>query len=139
MKKLDKRLWIEGNLSIGYGREKSENNPSVFSLKFDPKEFEQALEINQEDLHIEINSWYPGLFEDKPSSALCFPYAQHFLSDSPGAYSLISNEEELIEKVNGFDFKEVKPFSTKPFSKFAIIGAVASVVINITLAALLII
>lgn len=139
MKKLDKRLWIEGNLSIGYGRTKSDNKPSVFSLKFDPKEFEQALLIDNKDINIEVNSWFPGLFEEQPTSTLCFPYAQHFLSDSPGAYSLLKNEEELIEEVESVDFSKINSFSTKPFTKGILFGTALSLVVNIGLLALLII
>lgn len=139
MKMLDNRLWIEGNLSIGYGREKSENDSSVFSLKFDPREFEKAMEIQKSDLNIELNTWYPGLFEEAPSVVLCFPYAQHFLSDSPGAYSQLQNEEELVAEVKKVDFSKIKIFSTKSFTKFAIVGTIASVVVNVTLLALLII
>lgn len=139
MKKLDNRLWIEGNLSIGYGQELAENNSSVFSLKFDPKEFEQALEIDKNDLHIEVNSWFPGLFEETPSVVLCFPYAQHFLSDSPGAYSQLKNEDELIEEISNVNFSKVNIFSTKNFTKFALIGSLASIVANIALLTLLVV
>ncbi len=139
MKKLDKRLWIEGNLSIGYGRDMSENNPSVFSLKFDPKEFEQALLIDNNDLAIELNSWFPGLFNEQPTVILCFPYAQHFLSDSPGAYSQLQNEEELINEVKNIDFSKINIFSTKSIKKAAIMGVTTSMLINLTLLLLLIV
>jgi len=139
MKKLDNRLWVEGNLSVGYGEKLSENDSSVFSLKFDPKEFEQALEIEQKDLDLELNTWFPGLFEDKPAVILCFPYAQHFLSDSPGAYSQLKNEEELVNEIENVDFSKMNIFSTKKFSKFALIGAASSFIINVTLFVLLIV
>jgi hypothetical protein len=139
LKPLDKRLWIEGNLSIGYGRSLSINDSSVFSLKFDPKEFEQAIEIEDKDVNIEVNTWFPGLFEEQPSVVLCFPYAQHFLSDSPGAYSQLQNEDELLEEVNGIDFSKINIFSTKKFSKLAIMGSAASALVNLVLLALLII
>lgn len=139
MKTLDNRLWVEGNLSIGYGKTMSNNDPSVFSLKFDPKEFEKALKIETKDLNIETNSWFEGLFMDDPAVALCFPYAQHFLSDSPGAYSQIKNEEELKDKIRATDFSRISTFSTKPFKKMMAIVAVASIAINITLLLLLII
>jgi hypothetical protein len=138
IKKLDKRLWIEGNLSIGYGKIMSENDASVFSLKFDPKEFDQALEIDMNDVDIELNNWFPGLFEEKPSVVLCFPYAQHFLSDSPGYYSQLKTEEELVEEVRKVDFKKIEIFSTKSLRKSFLMGTVASMLINITLLILLI-
>jgi hypothetical protein len=137
MKELDKRLWVEGNLSVGYGNKLSDDG-SVFSLKFDPKEFSQALEISPEDLNIELNSWYPGLFENQPSTILCFPYAQHYLSDSPGAHSQIKDEEELVNEIKKVDFKKINIFSTKSFSKFAVMGTLGSFIINIALLALLV-
>ena len=138
MKKLDHRLWVEGNLSIGYGKV-TDDDSDVFSLKFDPKEFSQALEIAPKDIDIELNSWFPGLFKNEPEVVLCFPYAQHFLSDSPGAHSQLKNEDELIKEINKVDFKKLNVFSTKPFKKMLISGALASVLINVTLVVLLII
>lgn len=138
LRKLDKRLWIEGNLSIGYGERLSVSDPNVFSLKFDPKEFDSALQINSSDLHIEVNSWFPGLFEETPAVVLCFPYAQHFLSDSPGSHSLLKNEEELVKEINKVDFSKVNVFSSKGFSRMIKTGLITSAIINITLGILLI-
>ncbi len=81
---LDQRLWLEGNLSIGYGRNLSENGADIFSLKFEPCEVEKALRIPADSLNMVSNTWYPGLFKKEPSQIVCFPYAQHFVSDSPG-------------------------------------------------------
>ena len=137
MKKLSQRLWVEGNLSIGYGKNVSDGDSSVFSLKFDPKEFEQALLIDNSDLDIQLNSWFPGLFEDEPSVVACFPYAQHFLSDSPGFHSQLKNEDELNKEVAKIDFSKIKVFSTKSFKKFLLIGALGSLLVNISLILLL--
>jgi len=139
MKSLDKRLWIEGNLSIGYGKTEKLNDSNVFSLKFDPKEFDQALEIKREDLNIEINDWFTDLIEEEPSKIVCFPYAQHYLSDSPGAYSQLKDKEELLEEIEKVDFSKINVFSTKPFKKMIVGGAILSVIVNITLLVLLII
>lgn len=82
-KPLEQRLWVEGNLSIGYGKNFSKEDAGIFSLKFDPLEVEKALKIPLDSLNMKINSWFPGLFKDTPSQLVCFPYAQHFISDSP--------------------------------------------------------
>lgn len=134
-KNLDQRLWLEGNLSIGYGKIMSENNADIFSLKFMPCEVESALMIS--DINIDVNSWYPGLFEEKPSVVVCFPYAQHFISDSPGHASNLKNEKELIESVEALNFSNIKVFSTKSFGLMFLIGGFVSFVITITLLILL--
>jgi hypothetical protein len=137
MSPLDQRLWIEGNLSVAYGRKKSDDNPSVFSLIFEPGEFKQGLRIPKDALQLEVNNWFPGLFEEKPSEVLCFPYAQHFLSDSPGHASLLSNEGELNDAVEKIDFNLIDVFSTKSFKKTFLIGGVISFISNATLLTLL--
>lgn len=132
-RKLDKRLWVDGNLSTGYGKEMGGDESALFSLKFNPDEFESALEINPKDIEIDKNTWYPGLLMDKPDRSVCFPFAQHFLSDSPGAHDQVDNEEELLSKINSIDFGNLKTFSAKPFKKMLVIGILASLVINIIL------
>jgi len=138
MQSLDMRLWIEGNLSIAYGKNKINGNSGLFSLIFNPKEFERALRMPKGSYVIEVNNWFPGLFMDSPSEVACFPYAQHFLSDSPGHSSLLFNETELITKLNTVDFDKINVFSTKGFSKMIAAGAILSVLTNTVLMGLLI-
>ncbi len=126
MKKLDQRLWLEGNLSIGYGNELSDGDVGMFSLKFEPEEVAQALEIDMEQLSLEFNKWYPGMFNEKPDRILCFPYAQHFISDSPGRASRLKNKEDLISSIKAIDFKSLEVFSTKPIKKMLLTGIVIS-------------
>lgn len=135
---LDKRLWVEGNLSIAYGKHKIDGNPGLFSLIFNPKEFEKALRIPKESLKIEVNSWYPDLIEEHPSEVVCFPYAQHFLSDSPGHSSILKDEEDLVAKLNKVDFDKINVFSTKGFSKMILLGGALSAVSNLILIGLLV-
>jgi hypothetical protein len=133
MAKLDQRLWLEGNLSIGYGNELSAGDVGIFSLKFDPGEVEQALEIPLSALNLELNKWYPGMFAKKPSKVLCFPYAQHFISDSPGSTSKLKNKEELVKSIEAIDFENLEVFSSKPIKKMILIGILVSSVINLML------
>lgn len=137
MTNLDQRLWLEGNLSIGYGKDISETG-DIFSLKFNPSEVEKALRIPKESLDMKINSWHKGLIKDTPSELVCFPYAQHFLSDSPGHYSNIKNKEELIKETESIDFSKVKVFSTNAFKVMFLIGSILSFTITIVLVVLLI-
>lgn len=139
MKNLDQRLWLEGNLSIGYGRNLSDNGADIFALKFEPGEVEKALKIPVSNLRLESNTWYPGLFEKDPSQIVCFPYAQHFISDSPGHSSTIKNKNELISAVETIDFNKIKVFSTKSFKTMFLVGMVISFIITVVLVLLLII
>lgn len=138
MTKLDQRLWLEGNLSIGYGRIVSNNDADIFSLKFDPNEVEKALKMPDKSTNIKINSWFPGLFKEKPEIMVCFPYAQHFISDSPGYASNIKNKKELINAVNLLDFSKIKVFSTKAFKIMFLAGGILSFIITLTLLIMLI-
>lgn len=138
MKNLDQRLWLEGNLSIGYGRNLSDNGADIFALKFELGEVEKALEVPISDLHIEANTWYPDLFEKDPSQIVCFPYAQHFISDGPGHSSTIKNKDELISAVNAIDFNKIKVFSTKSFKIMFLVGTALSFTMTVILVLLLI-
>jgi len=138
MQNLDQRLWLEGNLSIGYGRNLSDNGADILALKFEPGEVEKALKIPTASLHIETNTWYPGLFANEPSQVVCFPYAQHFISDSPGHSSVIRNKSELTAAVETIDFSKIKVFSTKSFKIMFLASAISSFTITLTLVTLLI-
>lgn len=139
MTNLDQRLWLEGNLSIGYGRDLSEKDGDIFSLKFEPCEVEKALKIPLASLNLEINTWYPGLFKKTPCQIVCFPYSQHFISDSPGFSSNIKNKDELEKASSEIAFDEIKVFSTKSFKVMMIASALISFIITVTLVILLII
>jgi hypothetical protein len=138
MTNLDQRLWLEGNLSIGYGRNLSNNGADIFALRFESGEAEAALKIPASSLHIKSNNWYPGLFRSEPSQIACFPYAQHFVSDSPGHSSSIKNRSELEKAASSIDFAKIKVFSTKSFKTMFIIGTTVSAAITLTLLLLLI-
>ena len=137
-KNLDQKLWLEGNFSIGYGKEISNNSDEVFGLKFNPKEVQSALLIEPVDINIIENTWYPGLFKKEPCRLVCFPYAQHFLADSPGKKSYVKTKEELIKAVKDLEDTEIQPYSIKAIKNLFIIGAIISNSIIILLFILLI-
>ena len=132
MAKLDQRLWLEGNLSVGYSKNFSKDSADIFSLKFEPLEVEKALKIPVANLSLEANTWYPGLFNSKPVQMVCFPYAQHFVSDSPGHASNIKNEAELVAATNAIDFNKIVVFSTKSFKTMFLLGSLVSFALTIT-------
>jgi hypothetical protein len=136
---LDQRLWLEGNLSIGYGSEFDGKDASIFSLKFNPCEVRRGVNIPLESVSIESNSWYKGLFKDVPFRVLSFPYAQHFVSDSPGVSSNLKNEKELVDAIEGIDFESIKVFSTKSFKTMFLISSLISLLITTVLVVLLIV
>ncbi|WP_339014724.1 hypothetical protein VNN36_12420 (plasmid) [Lactococcus garvieae] len=136
--KLSSRLWLEGNLSVGYGKELTNRGDDVFALIFHPSEVEQALKLPTEVVNIQKNTWYPGLFEHEPSQIVCFPYAQHFLSDSPGHVSEISSEIELLKQYNEIDFNTFSKYSGNSIKKAFLIGQLISTLIILVLIAALI-
>ncbi|MGB6178317.1 hypothetical protein [Carnobacterium sp.] len=117
VKIMDKKLWLEGNLSVGYGREISQNSDDVFSLKFDPKEVEKGFTIPLEQVKVTKNTWFDGLFRSEPEQVVYFPYAQHYLSDSPGYYSEIKNEEDMIKQYNQLDLDNIPDYSAASHRK----------------------
>jgi hypothetical protein len=139
MTELDQRLWLEGNLSVGYGRNLSDNGADIFSLRFEPQEVKSALDIPTTGVNVQANTWYPGLFKDKPAQVACFPYAQHFVSDSPGYSSNLRNKNELLQAVCATNFDKIAVFSARSFKKMFLLGTLASLFVTITLLVMLLI
>jgi len=139
MRPLDQRLWLEGNLSIDYGTNVSDGRSHVFSLQFDPLEVEQALHIPLKHVTVEANSWYPGLFESQPAQVVCFPYAQHFVTDSYESKKTILNKTELVASVKELgDLSQFSGFSSKPIKRQLVIGMMASALITTALVCVII-
>jgi hypothetical protein len=105
--KLNRTLWIEGNLSVDYGSELSDVQTKPFGLIFDPAEMNEALSIAIEDVDIVENTLFQGLIDKTPFEVCCFPYAQHFYTTSIPMDHNIENENDLeceileINKRNG--------------------------------------
>ncbi|MGX7030335.1 hypothetical protein [Vagococcus zengguangii] len=110
---MDEELWLYGNLSIGYGKELSNNSPDVFSLKFDPKEVGKALKIPKEHYQIDVNTWYQDMLHAEPEHVLVFPYAQHMLSDSPGNASLLKDVETMLKAKDAVKFDDIEVYNPK--------------------------
>lgn len=133
---LDQRLWLEGNLSITYGSSLADA-AKPFSVIFVSEEVDTALDIKNADVRIRENGWFNNMIEKSPSQCLCFPYAQHFMSDSPGFSSEIVNKEQLASKVENTDFASFPKYSSKPLKKSFQIGQVVSSSLIIILSILL--
>ncbi len=100
IRKLHEKLWLMGNTSIGHGKRFVRGEDRPFAVIFDPSEVEEALDIPPEDMHISENTLFPGLAESEVSKVICFPFAQHYIADSPGCYTSVKDRDELISKYN---------------------------------------
>ena len=113
MRKLNQRLWIEGNTSIAYGRLAGEADGDLFSLTFMPEEMTEALDVPQADVAEAKATTRAGKIDVKLDRVVSFPYAQHMLSDSPGTYTHYGNEQALRAAAEKINFAKLKGFHTK--------------------------
>jgi hypothetical protein len=138
-KAVERDFWLEGNLSVGYGREISKNSPAAFAMKFDPREVENACRVDVNKINSIKNTWYPGLFKDQVDEVLYFPFAQHYLSDSPGNYSEHDNVDEMIAEYRNLDLDSIPPYSAEALRKMVKFGLISnSVFITILLLIILV-
>ena len=113
LKLLDQKTWVEGNTSIAYGRMLGNNNSDLFSLTFMPEEMSQALEVPMEDVEVVKVDYGQGKIEAELDRAVCFPFAQHMLSDSPGRCTHYDNEKALRKAAETVKFDKIKSLSKK--------------------------
>ena len=109
MRKLNQRLWIEGNTSIAYGRLAGEPDGDVFSLTFFPEEMQQALDIPLSSV-ASYKAFTPltEKVDAKLDRVVSFPFAQHMLSDSPGNRTHYDSAAELKKAAESVRFKQIK-------------------------------
>ncbi len=113
-RKPDEDIWLMGNTSISYAKHLLHRSDEPFAVVFDPAEIEEALELPLDGVEIIENSLFPGLMEEKPCAALCFPYAQHYVADSPGCRTRVRDREDMVRIYNGLgDLSGVKAFSPR--------------------------
>lgn len=134
MRKLDQRLWLMGNTSISYSKKYTKDDYNPFAVIFDPSEVKEALDIPPEDIHITENTLFPGLAEPQISKAICFPFAQHYIADSPGCSTSVKDRNDLISKYNMMaSSEEFKTFSASTIIKQVAIAIAVSTLIAIFL------
>ena len=134
MRPLDARLWVEGNLSVAYGPELSPGDAGVFALTFDAEEMSEALDVPLDGLRISWMTWYSDLVAANPARVVCFPFAQHLLSDSPGAASGYTSVDELDRAVREVDFRSIPRISLASTRAAMLAGTAASLLIIVGLA-----
>ncbi len=96
MRELDQPIWVMGNTSIGHSRDLAAGDDAPFAVIFDPAEVEQGLDIPPGDIRIEENTLFPGLAEPELSKVVCFPFAQHYMADSPGLRTFVKDRADLV-------------------------------------------
>ncbi len=105
---LDKRLWVEGNLSVDYGGELQQST-KPFSLVFDPKEMAQALKLQLNEISLCTNTFGANILNPMPFEVACFPYAQHFVTTSVPTATSMRTAEDLEQAVNNINEKMNAP------------------------------
>ena len=123
MRKLDQPIWVMGNTSIGHCKHLTDRNEHPFAVIFNPAEVEQALDIPIKDINISTNTLFPGLAEEEPCKVLCFPFAQHYIADSPGRQTKMKDENELISNYNNLgDPGTIRTFSANTIKNLLFVG-----------------
>jgi hypothetical protein len=127
---LDQPLWVLGNTSIAYSKDLAGGLEDPFAVIFDPAEVETALDIPLEDVHLRENTLFPGLAEERPCKVLCFPYAQHYVADSPGCRTSIKSEYDMIEQYGKLaELKDARSFSTHGIKRMFLATMVLSILV----------
>jgi hypothetical protein len=98
-KKLNQKLWVEGNLSVDYSSQLTDARTKPFGLIFDPAEMDEALFIPKEDYEIIDNTFLDGLIYKSPFEVCCFPFAQHFYTTTIPMGHSIQNKEDLENRI----------------------------------------
>jgi len=139
MRRLDQELWVTGNTSIGHSKDLADQNNDPFAVIFDPAEVIEALDIPTEDISLAKNTLFPDLAEPEVCRVACFPFAQHYIADSPGCRTYVKNRSDMIDKYNEIaDLKEIRTFSSKTIKKLFLVGTSISCLASIILTILLI-
>lgn len=135
----DQPLWIGGNTSIAYADALSGGDQEPFAVIFDPAEVASCLEIPVEDVRLEANGISPDFAEPELRKVLCFPFAQHYIADSPGCRTYVRDADDMVEKYNEIAARsEMRTFSTGPIKKLIAAGIIVSALASLGLLAALI-
>jgi hypothetical protein len=134
MRRLDQSLWLMGNTSVGHSKKYASGDNNPFAVIFDPAEVFEALDIPPEDICITENTLFPGLAHPEISRVICFPFAQHYIADSPGCYTTLKDRNDLVSKYNEItNYKGLKTFSARTIVKQLFIGIAVSLLIAVLL------
>jgi hypothetical protein len=134
LRKLDQELWLMGNTSIGHCKTFVKEKDYPFAVIFDPAEVIEALDVPKEDIVVTENTLFPGLAHPEIRSVVCFPFAQHYIADSPGCHTEVKDRNDLISKYNKLASSEkFITFSSGTIVRQLSIGIITSIIIAIVL------
>jgi hypothetical protein len=135
---LEQDLWIMGNASIGHVESFGGGSDEPFAVVFDPAEVASALDIPVADLRITRNTILPDFAEPALRKAVCFPFAQHYIADSPGRRTFVKDPGDMVVKYNEIaSMDPLETFSAKSLKTLFLAGALASGVASVVLLAVL--
>ena len=108
------------------------------SFTFDPAEVDQALDIPVEDIRISKNTLFPGLAETELRRVVCFPFAQHYIADSPGCHTPVKDRNQLVSLYNKLgDNGGMRTFSARSLKILLYVSVGVSILAAVLLAILL--
>jgi hypothetical protein len=130
MRKLDEPIWLMGNTSIGHSKNLAHGDDEPFAVIFDPAEVDQGLDIPTDDIRILENTLFPGLAEPELSKVVCFPFAQHYIADSPGCHTSVKDRSDMIRHSNRLgESEKLTTFSARTIGVQLAIGIAASLLV----------
>lgn len=97
---LNKKLWIEGNLSIDYSGVLDNGGNAPFGLIFDPNEMRCAQIIRKNSIKIKEMEFGFISSAMQPYEVCCFQYAQHYLTTMFQSGHEMKDEDDLIKKIH---------------------------------------
>jgi len=114
LRKPDQDLWVMGNTSIAHSVHLAGRREDPFAVIFDPSEVSQAYDIPVGNVSIAENTLFPGLAEAELAKVACFPYAQHYIADSPGCRTIVKNTDDMVRAYHRIaGMRGLRTFSTK--------------------------
>ena len=138
MRPLEQDLWIMGNTSIGHTKELSDGHDEPFAVIFDPAEVKQALDVPVQNLTMLANTLLPAWVDPAIGKSACFPFAQHYIADSPGCGTPVANPEDMVAQYHRIAaLVDPKTFSAQPIKRQFVFGLALPVLACIILTILL--
>ncbi|MBU0954199.1 MAG: hypothetical protein KKI09_02105 [Spirochaetes bacterium] len=120
-------LWIGGNNSVAHSLELADGLEDPFAVIFDPAEVASAHDLPLHEIQVQVNTLFPGLAEDELRKVVCFPFAQHYIADSPGCRTYVRDEADMVRVYHKLTEQPIPaPFPTGPIKRIFLAGLVFS-------------
>lgn len=133
--RLDQPLWIGGNNSVAFTEKLAGGDEEPFAVIFDPAEVETALELPPADVELRENTIAGDLAEPVLFKALCFPFAQHYVADSPGQRTFVRDAEDMVAKYDALAARgDLRTFTARGLKRLIALGMALSALVTIALA-----